>query len=76
MYSGYCAGYSRMLNKVEALRASTPALASLEQQLGQRLESLLIKPVQRLCKYPLFFPQLLAAVPRRGRRTSVARGRE
>ena len=27
---------------------------------GDRLDSLLIKPVQRLCKYPLFFRELLA----------------
>ena len=40
-----------------------PALAELETTRGEALDSLLIRPVQRLCKYPLFFGELLRILP-------------
>ena len=63
MYSTYCSGYGRALARVTEARASTPALDELEAACGERIDSLLIRPVQRLCKYPLFFGELLGVLP-------------
>uniref|UniRef100_A0A7S3C1N5 DH domain-containing protein n=1 Tax=Haptolina ericina TaxID=156174 RepID=A0A7S3C1N5_9EUKA len=72
MYSIFCAGYARTLAALTERRPpratgselrSSAALATAEAKAGQSVESLLIKPVQRLCKYPLFFSQLLADLP-------------
>lgn len=51
-YTVYCKGYQQAIEL-----ASSPKLAKLLK--GKDLVSLLIKPVQRLCKYPLFFEALL-----------------
>ena len=55
MYSMYCAAYPQALERVGQVRsADAEAVAALESAAGgERIESLLIKPVQRLCKYPL-----------------------
>jgi len=50
MYATYCAAYPAALKAVEVLRATVPALADIEASSGERLNYLLIKPVQRLCK--------------------------
>ena len=65
MYSVYCASYPQTLERLAQLRiADADTLASLEEAHGgERLESLLIKPVQRLCKYPLLLASLLSALP-------------
>jgi len=63
MYSSYCAAYEIALQAADELRNKGPALEELEATHGDRLDSLLIKPVQRLCKYPLFFSQLLQLLP-------------
>ena len=65
IYSSYCSGYALVLSRVKNARASTPALAELEGARGERLDSLLIRPVQRICKYPLFFESLLRVLPAR-----------
>ena len=65
IYSSYCSGYALVLSRVKDVRASTPALAELEGARGERLDSLLIRPVQRICKYPLFFDLLLRVLPAR-----------
>ena len=61
VYTSYCAGCTRALQAAADFRG--PELAEIESQCGQRLDSLLIKPVQRLCKYPLFFSELLEVLP-------------
>ena len=67
MYSEYCARYFAALGALERLRrrsALERRLESLRGECGgQPLESLLIAPVQRLCKYPLLFRELLHATP-------------
>ena len=65
MYSSYCSAYDRALQAADELRRDQGALAlaALEAKHGQRIDSLLIKPVQRLCKYPLFFRELCALLP-------------
>lgn len=63
IYSSYCGGYARVLEQASSSRAALPALAELESLRGERIDSLLIRPVQRICKYPLFFKELLSALP-------------
>ena len=63
MYSSYCAAYEIALQAADELRNKGPTLEELEATHGDRIDSLLIKPVQRLCKYPLFFSQLLQLLP-------------
>ena len=55
-----------MLRRVAEVRHELPALGALETSHGERIDSLLIRPVQRLCKYPLFFSELLGALPGEG----------
>ena len=57
LYSTYCQDYEAALQRLEAL-SRQPAFARYREEGGQdaaALESMLIKPIQRLCKYPLFF---------------------
>ena len=65
MYASYCSAYERALQAADELRRDQGglALAALEAKHGQRIDSLLIKPVQRLCKYPLFFRELCTLLP-------------
>ena len=66
VYSEYCARYFAALGALERLRrrsALERRLESLRGECGgQPLESLLIAPVQRLCKYPLLLRELLGAL--------------
>ena len=66
MYSTYCGGDTRALSRVAEVRRTHPALSELEMSRGELLDSLLIRPVQRLCKYPLFFAELLRPLPSSG----------
>ena len=53
MYSSYISAYDRALQAADQLRrdqGALVALVALEAKHGQRIDSLLIKPVQRLCK--------------------------
>ena len=52
MYSIYCARYGAVVGAVNAAAVNAAALAALEEARGERLDSLLVKPVQRICKYP------------------------
>ena len=65
LYSTYCQDYEAALQRLEAL-SRQPALVRYREEGGQdaaALESMLIKPIQRLCKYPLFFRTLTEAAP-------------
>ena len=65
LYSTYCQDYEAALQRLETL-SRQPAFARYREEGGQdaaALESMLIKPIQRLCKYPLFFRTLTEAAP-------------
>ncbi len=66
MYSGYCHQYNSALDRLTYLRNTNKDLQMFIQRREARkknfqspLTSLLIKPVQRICKYPLLFHELL-----------------
>ena len=68
LYAGYCADYTQAVQAVQSVRQLPRAAAALRgiEEPGRPLESLLIKPVQRLCKYPLFLEAVLKLLPRGG----------
>jgi len=66
MYAVYCHHYSSSLARLCTLRETNPNVASVimrremrKKNVHSSLQSLLIKPVQRICKYPLLFRELL-----------------
>jgi len=71
VYSQYCSDFTAAQQRLDALLSEAPAATSLlATALGQlqssshlQLGNLLIKPVQRLCKYPLLFRELTDALP-------------
>ena len=70
-YSQYCGDFMGAASRLEQLRQASGHKSALEailqdgeRKAGVALSSLLIKPVQRLCKYPLLFRELLKAVPK------------
>ena len=70
LYAFYCRNYERALTTLATCRKSIPGFnefmqtqSMLPQCRGLSLESYLIKPVQRLTKYPLFWKDLLKSVP-------------
>ena len=78
-YSSYCGDFVGAQPQLERLRERSGGTGSAleaclrdgERRAGQPLSSLLIKPVQRLCKYPLLFREPTgrpgaAIAPRRG----------
>ena len=70
MYSIYCKNYCKSIRTLNRFRKSNPMIdrfitkcsetSNLHPATG--LETLLIKPVQRICKYPLFFRDLLRRI--------------
>jgi len=56
VYSQYCSNYVTAQERLEKLRGET---------VDKALMSLLIKPVQRLCKYPLLLGGILSKLPSR-----------
>jgi len=63
LYAVYCHQYPLAISKLTEIRAENPDLNAFlrerEKKAGTSLSSLLIKPVQRICKYPLLFRELL-----------------
>ena len=58
----YCGNYSKAIATVKRCKEENPDFEKVLSQKSQEhgtLESYLIKPVQRLTKYPLFFNELL-----------------
>jgi hypothetical protein len=73
MYSVYSVGYRTSLEQLARLVQEFPSLNRFLDQCAKNagllsaeraLQNLLIAPVQRICKYPLFFRDLLKRVPR------------
>ena len=66
LYSVYCGNYQKSLRRLSELRRIHPMLDRFvdkcSQTSGTGLQTLLIKPIQRICKYPLFFRDLLRHV--------------
>ena len=64
MYATYCNQYPHAVERLMAVRQSNSDLHSFlaereKKSTATSLSSLLIKPVQRICKYPLLFAELL-----------------
>ena len=66
LYASYCKNYTTALETAQRCRNQSDGFAeflksqsSRQESRGLQLESFLIKPVQRLLKYPLFFQGLL-----------------
>lgn len=75
MYSIYCHHYASGLERLSSLRQSNKELdafllrrESRKKNLQFSIQSLLIKPVQRICKYPLLFRELLKHMNREMKR--------
>eukprot|EP01116_Phalansterium_solitarium_P018035 TRINITY_DN4618_c0_g1_i3.p1 TRINITY_DN4618_c0_g1~~TRINITY_DN4618_c0_g1_i3.p1 ORF type:complete len:844 (-),score=156.06 TRINITY_DN4618_c0_g1_i3:1430-3961(-) len=69
-YSSYCANQQQCMSTLNRLkRHNHEFLVFIKRALNQptcknlSLESFLIKPVQRICKYPLFFKEILRYTP-------------
>lgn len=62
VYSEYCRNYAGALINLETLQRMNPLFQTFLQKSEQKykfdLSSLLLKPVQRICKYPLFLERL------------------
>ena len=65
-YSVYCANFVSALDHLDRLRQERPQLDEFVRRAeaagGETIGSMLIRPVQRLCKYPLLFRELRGAV--------------
>lgn len=81
-YAVYCLNYSGAVERLEnLLRSATGShlgvlealLQDGERKSGQSLKSLLITPVQRLCKYPLLFREILQAAKSDPAHTALSR---
>lgn len=69
MYSQYCSNYDNASELLDRLKDNQEFSKTLAVCLtdpaakGQNLLSYLIKPIQRICKYPLLFRELIAHTP-------------
>jgi len=68
MYSMYCHKYANASLRLQEIRESNKEIDEFLAQKEKRsqktsLKSLLIKPIQRICKYPLLFAELLRSIP-------------
>jgi len=69
MYSLYCSNHENAIDTLVKLKDNAEFQHALsvcqsdERAAGQNLDSYIIKPVQRVCKYPLFFRELLKYTP-------------
>ncbi|PRP74527.1 calmodulin-binding protein, partial [Planoprotostelium fungivorum] len=58
MYTFYCANQPQSIAKFEELKKNPTFISTLKCR-NLSLKDFLIKPVQRICKYPLFFTQMI-----------------
>eukprot|EP01125_Pyxidicula_operculata_P005328 TRINITY_DN1910_c0_g1_i2.p1 TRINITY_DN1910_c0_g1~~TRINITY_DN1910_c0_g1_i2.p1 ORF type:complete len:707 (+),score=167.15 TRINITY_DN1910_c0_g1_i2:192-2312(+) len=69
IYTLYIQGYEKAIETVSLLKKENPKFQSALEKIekedchGLSLGDFLIKPVQRICKYPLLFRELLDATP-------------
>ena len=63
LYSDYCRNYENGLQLLQRCKRNSPKLAVFLSHKEVPLDSLLIKPVQRLLKLPLLFRELLSSIP-------------
>ena len=69
MYSLYCSNHENAIEILCRLRDDPEFMHALSicqsdsRARGQKLDSYIIKPVQRVCKYPLFFRELIKYTP-------------
>jgi len=65
MYTTYCSNHPQSLIKIEKLKSNPAFVNTLQksetdQRVKGSLLSYLIKPIQRICKYPLLFRELIS----------------
>lgn len=71
VYALYCSSYLHARDELEVLQKTHSGLNALTSQLNEQthrdmrvdIVSLMIKPVQRICQYPLLFRELLTHAP-------------
>lgn len=70
MYSAYCANQEKATEVIEKLKTNIGFMKVINdcqsdpRAKGQNLSSYIIKPVQRICKYPLLFRELISHTPK------------
>ena len=69
MYTIYCANHDHAIEMIESLKSNAEFQKTLSicqtdyRTKGENLGSFIIKPVQRICKYPLLFRELISHTP-------------
>jgi len=68
MYTGYIDNYDSALEKLQECRKKYPKFAKFESETAKkaqvlRIDDLIVRPVQRICKYPLLFDSLIKNTP-------------
>jgi len=70
VYSVYCAGEVQAIAILQSLQGENPEFAAFLKKCSddpncrkRDLESFLIKPLQRICKYPLLLTEVLKVIP-------------
>ena len=70
MYTVYCANHEHAIKIIESLKGNaefqkTLAICQTDSRTkGENLSSYIIKPIQRICKYPLFFREIINHTPK------------
>jgi len=70
IYTIYCVNHPNAIKVLKSWREKCPAFVAFEKEVisagqtkGLNIESYLIKPIQRICKYPILFRELLKNTP-------------
>ncbi|KYQ96825.1 pleckstrin (PH) domain-containing protein [Tieghemostelium lacteum] len=69
MYSQYCTHHMKSIQLIDELSKNNQSFNQFKQELfnnpqsrGLKIQDYLIKPIQRICKYPLLFNQMLKSL--------------